>query len=98
MSIAEQVCVTQTVEIPASHRLIINVPREVPAGKTILTFTPVSVSKDLKYAGEIWAVNRDHPEELKMKLQNLQGSLGKTAYGGMDGIAYQRKVREEWDN
>jgi len=32
--------VTQTVEIPASHQLTIEVPREVPAGKTILTFTP----------------------------------------------------------
>ena len=88
----------QTVEIPPSHRLFVDVPPEVPAGKAILTFTPLSVSKDLKYAGEIWAVNRDHPEELKARLQNLQGSLGKTAYGGMDGIEYQRKVREEWAN
>jgi hypothetical protein len=32
--------VTQTVEIPASHRLTIDVPREVPAGPVVLTFTP----------------------------------------------------------
>jgi hypothetical protein len=32
--------VTQTVEIPDSHRLTIDVPREVPAGAVILTFTP----------------------------------------------------------
>ena len=32
--------VTQTVEVPASHRLIIDVPREIPAGQVILTFTP----------------------------------------------------------
>ena len=32
--------ITQTVEIPASHRLIIDVPREVPTGSVILTFTP----------------------------------------------------------
>ncbi|MCL1837140.1 MAG: DUF2281 domain-containing protein [Treponema sp.] len=32
--------VTQTVDIPASHRLIIDVPREIPAGRTVLTFTP----------------------------------------------------------
>ena len=88
----------QTVEIPPSHRLFVDVPPEIPAGKAILTFTPFSVSKDLKYAGGIWAVNRDRPEELKAKLQNLQGSLGKTAYGGMDGTAYQCKVREEWAN
>jgi hypothetical protein len=32
--------ITQTVEVPASHRLVIDVPREVPAGPVILTFTP----------------------------------------------------------
>ena len=30
---------TQTVEIPADRRLTIEVPREVPVGKTVLTFT-----------------------------------------------------------
>ncbi|GHV84339.1 hypothetical protein AGMMS50212_16790 [Spirochaetia bacterium] len=34
--------VEQTVDIPANHRLTIEVPREVPAGRTILTFTPDS--------------------------------------------------------
>jgi hypothetical protein len=39
--------ITQTVEIPASHRLTIDVPREVPAGAVILTFTPkTSVTND----------------------------------------------------
>jgi hypothetical protein len=33
--------VEQTVEIPASRRLTIEVPPEVPVGKIILTFTPV---------------------------------------------------------
>ena len=32
--------ITQTVEIPDGHRLTIDVPREVPAGPVILTFTP----------------------------------------------------------
>ena len=34
--------ITQTVEIPADRRLTIEVPREVPAGRTILTFRPVA--------------------------------------------------------
>ena len=33
--------VTQTVDIPVSHRLVIDVPGEVPSGKAIITFTPV---------------------------------------------------------
>ena len=34
--------ITQTVDIPASRRLIIDVPPEVPAGRTILIFKPVA--------------------------------------------------------
>ena len=37
--------ITQTVEVPASHRLVIDVPREIPAGQVILTFTPVSAGQ-----------------------------------------------------
>ena len=33
--------ITQTVEIPPDHRLTIDVPREIPAGKTILIYEPV---------------------------------------------------------
>jgi len=32
--------ITQTVEIPANRRLTIDVPRDVPTGPVILTFTP----------------------------------------------------------
>jgi hypothetical protein len=32
--------IEQTVEIPAGHRLTIDVPREVPEGTVILSFTP----------------------------------------------------------
>ena len=32
--------VTQTVTIPDDHRLVIDVPREIPSGMVILTFTP----------------------------------------------------------
>ena len=32
--------ITQTVDIPDSRRLTIDVPREVPEGKVVLAFTP----------------------------------------------------------
>jgi hypothetical protein len=38
--------ITQTVEIPANHRLTIEVPREVPEGRAILTFTPANAAKE----------------------------------------------------
>ena len=38
--------ITQTVEIPADRRLVIDVPREVPVGQVVLTFTPAVNSAD----------------------------------------------------
>ena len=38
--------ITQTVDIPADRRLIIDVPREIPAGKTIIAFTPAADTVD----------------------------------------------------
>jgi hypothetical protein len=32
--------IEQTVEIPVDHRLTLEIPPEIPAGRTILTFTP----------------------------------------------------------
>ncbi|WP_461246329.1 DUF2281 domain-containing protein [Treponema sp. R6D11] len=41
--------ITQTVEIPANHKLTIDVPREIPTGPVILTFTPkVAVKSEEK--------------------------------------------------
>jgi hypothetical protein len=37
--------VTQTVDIPESHRLVIDVPREVPAGRSIISFNTVPAGK-----------------------------------------------------
>jgi len=53
--------VTQTVEIPASRRLIIDVPREVPLGRTIIAFTPAPADTKPDFEGEcpICAAHRD---------------------------------------
>jgi len=81
--------IEQTIEIPPNHRLFLDVPPEVPAGKTIITFTTVST---------VSADNSVRSEELKTRLMNLRGSLGKNAFGGLDGVAYQNKVRKEWED
>jgi len=39
---AVSIMITQTVEIPVSHRLTIDVPSEVPSGRTELIFKPVA--------------------------------------------------------
>jgi len=73
--------IKQTVEIPSNHRLLVDVPPEVPVGKVILIFTPAPVDKDLESAD---TANHAHPEELKVKLHALQGCLGENAFGGME--------------
>jgi hypothetical protein len=51
--------IQQTVDIPVSHRLTIEVPREVPAGRVVLAFT---------HEGEIpTGGSRDTPEYLRRK-------------------------------
>jgi len=84
--------IEQTIEVPANHRIMLEVPTEVPAGKATLTFTvPECVQ-------EIWPVNHISLEEVKEKLQDLRCSLGKDSFGNLDGVAYQNKVRNEWDD
>ena len=52
--------ITQTVEIPADRRLIIDVPDEVPPGTTILAFTPAaSIKKRMSEAEEIELLNKN---------------------------------------
>jgi len=53
--------ITQTVEIPDNHRLVIDVPREVPTGRTIIAFTPAPADDNHDFEGEcpICAEHRD---------------------------------------
>ena len=84
---------------------MIDVPREVPAGPVVLTFTPksgvpaetgaesklppsYSVEEAIKIAGQ-----RRHDPNRK-PLSHYFGILSPDAYG--DGVAYQRKLRDEW--
>jgi len=57
--------ITQTVEIPANRRLTIDVPREVPTGSVILSFTPPQSVKKASMTDEeeIALINR-HADEL----------------------------------
>jgi hypothetical protein len=63
--------VTQTVEVPASHRLTIDVPREIPAGPVVLTFTPPAKRK-LTEAEEIEYINRNAEWLNKQAEDNLE--------------------------
>jgi len=102
--------VTQTVEVPASRRLTIDVPPEIPAGQVIITFTPASAQRDkdrhdsaplpggsystIEEALQAAAEKAADPN--RKPISRLFGILSPNTYG--DGVAYQRSIRDEWDD
>jgi len=93
--------VEQIVEIPANRWIAIEVPQTVPVGKTILSYTPVSVSQTANVSLRTTAEARQI-EEAKAANPNRKpishyfGILSPETYG--DPVAYQRKLRDEWDD
>ncbi|MCL2558001.1 MAG: hypothetical protein FWE09_05930, partial [Treponema sp.] len=79
----DRMTVKQTVEIPPDYRLVIDVPREVPVGRAILTFTPAP-------AGARAVPPRRKP------ISHYFGIISPETYG--DGAAFQRQIRDEWDD
>jgi hypothetical protein len=63
--------VTQTVEIPANRRLIIDVPREVPVGRAVLTFTPASAVKERMTEEQEIELFRLHADELNAEAEDV---------------------------
>ena len=76
--------ITQTVKIPADRRLIIDVPREIPAGQVVLTFTPKAEEQIPKkdrvpgcLKGQIWmADDFEAPFETEEQVTNKKRGFG----------------------
>ena len=60
----------QTVEIPAEGRRTIEVPPEVPAGKTIIAFTPIVKANRMTPEEEIKYFN-DNAERLNAEAMDV---------------------------
>jgi len=76
--------IEQTIEVPASRRLTIDVPREVPVGRTIIAFTPASAHR------------AQTTPPCRKPISAYFGILSPDTYGG--GVAHQRSLRDEWDD
>jgi len=101
--------ITQTVKIPADRRLIIDVPREIPPGQVILTFTPASKEAEVpakkisslpggSYATveeALQAAEEKAKDPNRKPISRLFGKLKPGTFG--DPVAYQRAIRDEWD-
>jgi hypothetical protein len=51
--------ITQTVEVPPSRRITVDIPPEFPSGKVILTFAPAVPPEDEAEARDIELINRN---------------------------------------
>jgi hypothetical protein len=91
---------TQTVNIPADHRLVIDVPREVPEGPTVIAFTPAKKPAVGKTNRTLEDAMRRAEEKAadpnRRPLSHFFGILSPNTFG--DGVAYQRAIRDEWDD
>jgi len=63
--------VTQTVEIPVSHRLVIDVPPEVPAGRAEIRFFPISAGKERMSEEQEIELFRLHADELNAEAEDV---------------------------
>jgi hypothetical protein len=99
------VIIEQTVEIPVDHRLTIDVPREVPAGPVLITFTPKEADS---HAGEtvfpsIEALKLEAARKAERRFADPSGDSLQRFCGSLahiyteDGVAIQRRMRDEWE-
>ncbi|GHV79272.1 hypothetical protein AGMMS49944_10630 [Spirochaetia bacterium] len=109
------ITIQQTVDIPASRRLTIDVPQEVPTGTTSVvlifpsaesgtavrpspTFPPFPTLEELKAEAARKAAERQAYFNATGKdpLVELRDSMNSMPFAGIDGVEYQRKMRDEW--
>jgi len=92
--------ITQTVDIPADHRLVIDVPREVPMGRTILVFQPAAEASVCMTAQEAMdrglgfgSSPRIDPAEAVERCCGIMQRLGFT-FSSDDFLAMRRQDKE----
>ena len=82
--------ITQTVEIPADRRITLEVPPDIPTGSVARIELILSPHKKVPDEAA-----RQQSTNVRTPISQYFGFLSPNTYG--DGVAYQRKLRNEWD-
>jgi hypothetical protein len=92
--------IEQTVDIPASYRLTIDVPREVPAGRVVLRFTPVDSGAAFPAIGELKRQAAEKTARRKAEgrkpFEGLTGVLKDSPALAGDPVEIVRAWRDGW--
>ena len=97
--------IQQTIDIPADRRIFLELPDTAPTGSVDVTLTLKSANKCTDKDSRIadWIL---HPiqtyrhtqwKKVFKELAEYRQAYG-PFFGGMDGLEYQRKIRDEWEN
>jgi len=78
--------ISQTVEIPASHKLTIDVPPEVPTGQAKIIFFPISTDKE--------SIQKSEARDIEIINKNAE-RLNREA---MDVLSYQNMYLDLLDS
>ncbi|MHC6202977.1 hypothetical protein ACYULU_07265 [Breznakiellaceae bacterium SP9] len=90
--------IEQTVEIPPSHRLTIDVPPEIPTGRVRLTFSPETKASGNGFHIPLisWFQKR-REERFRRAVMEFAGCLKDSPAFEGDPVAIFRRERDEWD-
>ena len=86
--------IKQTVEIPANHRLIIDVPREIPAGPVIVTFTPAETKASKKQSFDCTKGQFTKADDFDVSFEDSR-DYKDSAFGCFHHFADPAKIHDE---
>ena len=97
--------IEQTVDIPTGHRIVLDVPQAIPSGRVTIAFitedavVPAVIPEEEQRVRNMLKQYYHTAENAAVNRGLLSGCIGShPGFFGGDGVAYQRKIRDEWDD
>jgi hypothetical protein len=104
------IAIQEIVDIPASRQVSFTLPQTVPVGAASVTVSidsPAPQKTAAEIAREMWDslptiedcledARKKTEERLRTGVDPLEEFRGSGIFGGVDGVTYQRSIRDEW--